>query len=163
MTMKKMFLIGMVLALFAGTALAASTLVCTQKMTSFSGLNGYLVTCTATADGTAYTTLQLKDSAGTALNLEGQFLYMVTAAPGGTGPTDNSDLEILEMTASGYDILGGIGLNMIDNATTNSFRPTVNSVAAAVPIYGPLFVKASGNSVSTAIFVLTMRFVPRIP
>jgi hypothetical protein len=161
--MKKILVLVLAFILFAMPVFAVSTLVCTNRKVDFNGFNGYIVTCTSTGDVATFTTLEMKYADGTSVNMAGQFLYMVTVAPGGTGPTDNSDLSILEMTSGGYDILGGIGLNMIDNATTNSFRPTVNSVAASVPIYGPLFVAAANNAVSGAIFTLTMRFVPRIP
>jgi hypothetical protein len=160
--MKKLLIV-LVLILFAGNAFAASTLVCTDtKITFVSGV-GHKVACVATADATTYTTLEVKDAAGNAINLAGQYLYLVSVVPGATGPTDNTDLEILEGSATGPDILAGSGANMIDNTATNTFRPLSNAVAYSAPIMGSLFVKASANSVSGAAFTLTLRTVPQSP
>jgi hypothetical protein len=161
--MKKMLALVFVVILFAVPAFAVSTLVCTDtKITFVSGV-GHKVACTATADSTTYNTLEMKTAAGASINLAGQYLYLVSVVPGGTAPTDNSDLVINEDTSTGIDILSNSGLNMIDNATTNTWRPISGTVAYSAPIMGPLFVGASGNSVSGAIFILTIRTVPQSP
>jgi hypothetical protein len=161
--MKKMLALVLALILFAMPAFAVSTLVCTDtKITFVSGV-GHKVACTATADSTTFTTLEMKTAAGESINLAGQYLYLVSVVPGGTAPTDNSDLVINEDTSTGVDILSNSGLNMIDNATTNTWRPLSGSVAYSAPVMGPLFVGASGNSVSGAIFILTIRTVPQSP
>jgi hypothetical protein len=154
--MKKILFLFLAL-LFSSQAFAASTLVCTQDEVFFSGELGKKITCVATADGTSYSTLAIDKSA------VGMYLYLVSVSPGATAPTDNSDLTILQGSASGIDILGASGANTIDNATTNTFRPVINSVAAAVPIFDTLYVAASGNLVASAVFNLTLYFVPHIP
>lgn len=161
--MKKILGIVLSLVLFAVPAFAASTLVCTDTKINFVSGIGHKVACTATGDAATFTTLQIKDSAGNAINLAGQYLYLVSVVNGATGPTDNSDLVLLEDSDSGVDILSGSGANMIDNAATNTWRPISGSVAYSAPIMGPLFVGASGNIVSGAIFVLTLRTVPQAP
>ena len=161
--MKKMLGVVLAVLLVAGPAMAVSTLVCTDKKINFAGGVGHKVACTATADATTFTTLQVKDSVGNAIDLAGQYLYLLSVVPGGTAPTDNSDLVLLEDSATGVDILSNSGLNLIDNATTNTWRPLSGSVAYSAPIMGPLFVGASGNSVSGAIFILTIRTVPQSP
>ena len=109
------------------------------------------------------------DNNGAANNLQvpydlaGQFLYSVTCGNGATGPLDNSDLYITEDSEAGADILGGSGENQADNATTNTFRPLVNNVAAAVPIYGNLFVKINNSNIASGVSVITLRTVPRMP
>lgn len=159
--MKKLLVLAMVL--LAVPAFAASTLVCTDTKINFAGGVGHKVACTATADATTFTTLQIKDAAGNAIDLAGQYLYLVSVVNGATGPTDNSDLVLLEDSTSGVDILSNSGLNMIDLSATNTWRPLSGSVAYSAPVMGPLFVGASGNSVSGAIFVLTLRTVPQAP
>jgi hypothetical protein len=161
--MKKMLALVLAVVLFAFPALAVSTLVCTNTNITFVSGMGHKVVCTATADSTTFTTLEMKNAAGEAINLAGQYLYLVSVAPGGTGPTDNSDLTINEGSTTGVDIIAGSGLNNIDNATTNTWRPISGTVAYSAPIMGPLFVGASGNSVSGAIFILTIRTVPQSP
>lgn len=162
--MKKIFLIVLALVFVSVPAFAVdSTMVCTDKKINFESGVGHKVQCTATASGTAFTTLEVKNAAGESINLAGQFLYLVSVVNGATGPTNDTDLVIREDSATGIDILGGSGTNMIDNAATNTFRPVVTSVAASPPIMGPLFIGASNNSVSSAIFVITLWTVPRIP
>ena len=161
--MKKMLALILVVVLFAVPALAVSTLVCTDTKISFVSGVGHKVVCTATADSTTFTTLEMKTAAGASINLAGQYLYLVSVVPGGTAPTVDTDLVINEDGISGVDILSNSGLNMIDNATTNTWRPLSGSVAYSAPIMGPLFVGATGNSVSGAIFTLTLRTVPQSP
>lgn len=111
---------------------------------------------TAAANGAANNLLVPYD-------LSGQFLYSLTVANGTTGPTDNSDLTLHEDSETGPDILGGSGTDMCDNATTNTFRPTVNNVACAVPIYGALYAKILNNSINSSNTVITLRTIPRLP
>ena len=156
--MKKFFLV-IVLVMFSMPALATSTLTCTQTNQIFGNGHGYKTVCTVTADsgGTTFNTLLLP------VGLGGQYLYMLITVPGGTAPTVDTDLVINMDSATGPDILGGSGANMVDNATTNAWRPTVNSVAASVPIYGDLYVGVSNNSVTNATFTLYLLTVPQIP
>jgi len=111
---------------------------------------------TAAANGAANNLLVPYD-------LSGQYLYSVTVANGTTGPTDNSDLTLHEDSETGVDILGGSGTDQADNATTNTFRPLINNVAAGVPIYGPLYAKILNNSINSSNTVVTLRTIPRLP
>lgn len=137
----------------------AGTIAANNQVTCFFGREkGFKSTfvITAAANGAANNLLVPYD-------LSGQFLYSLTVANGTTGPTDNSDLTLHEDSETGADILGGSGTDMADNATTNTFRPLVNNVAAAVPIYGPLYAKILNNGINSSNTVVTLRTVPRIP
>jgi len=161
--MKKILAVILAFVIFAVPAFAVSTLVCTDTKVTFVGGVGHKVACVATGDAATFTTLQIKDAAGSNINLVGQYLYLLSVVPGATGPTDNTDLELLEDSATGPDILSGTGTDKIDNTATNVFRPLSGAVAYSAPIMGTLWVKASNNSVSGAIFTLTLRTVPQSP
>jgi hypothetical protein len=123
-----------------------------------------VVSVNTTAANGSLTTTPLKDGSGNILNLSGYYLYQVAVYFGGTAPTDNSDLELLEHDATasgakGRDILYGAGANMIDAAANNNFKPWVNSAESAMPIYGTLYQKVSNNSVDTAIFTIVYKFI----
>ena len=100
------------------------------------------------------------ESSGQVMDFTGMYLYHVAYYYGSTAPTDNSDIEIREHSSSGRDILHGAGANMIDNATNNNFKPWINSAESAMPIYGPLYLYITGNSVNSASGTLVMRFLP---
>jgi hypothetical protein len=56
--------------------------------------------------------------------LTGWGLWMVETIYGATGPTDDSDLYL--KTEDGTDVLGGNGVNTIDNAANNLVYPPVS-------------------------------------
>jgi hypothetical protein len=117
-------------------------------------------TNTCSASGTL-TTTALKNGAGVELDLTGYLLYSVSIYYGATAPTANSDLELLEHSASGYDVLHGAGENQIDQVTNSSFKPWINGIESPMPIYGKLYQKVTQAAAATANaqFVIVYRFL----
>jgi hypothetical protein len=72
-------------------------------------------------------------------------------------------MELLEDSASGFDILGGAGANVIDQAANNYFQPNVGATTATqgVPCYGLLYQKVTQQAAATAnaVFTIIYRFV----
>ena len=92
--------------------------------------------------------------------LKGYKLFSVsTYYDGVTPPTDDSDLTITEGSAAGADILGGAGVDKIDIATNNFFKPLVGATPVDVPIYRPLYMQIDNNSVNDAVTVITLKFI----
>jgi len=89
--------------------------------------------------------------------LSGWSLDSVKTVPGGTGPTDDTDLVIHDQ--DDLDILGGNGANMIDNATVNATVPSVDGQNKRIPITGKLTTVVTNNAVNSAIFDIKMIFV----
>jgi hypothetical protein len=84
---------------------------------------------------------------------KGYRLSIVRVFFGSPAPLDNSDFT-LEEASNGVDVLGGAGLNTIDNATNNAFLPY------EAPVYGPLKLHVTGNNVNGAKFRIVFSFVP---
>jgi hypothetical protein len=92
-------------------------------------------------------------------DMRGWFLFMLRTYPGGTAPTDATDLYIYQHSSTGKDILDGGGVDKIDATSTLTFQPLINSSDNVVPICGDLFIAASNNSVNAAIFTVEMYFI----
>lgn len=93
---------------------------------------------------------------------KGLYVYQFTTKPGGTGPTDNSDLQILD--ASGATILSaaGNGANVIDNTAVNSViygdGPTPGSTNHAPKGDGEAWtITVTNNAVNNSSFKLIMK------
>jgi hypothetical protein len=118
-------------------------------------------TVTTAANGSLTTTL-LGGTAGgdkTAYDVRGYYLHNVAVLFGLTAPTINSDLYLLEESATGRDILGGAGLNIVDD-TTNSYLPaTIGSTVTPIPVVGHLYLSVLNNIVDTALFTVILIFV----
>ena len=119
------------------------------------------VTVTLTADDAdgSVTTRQIPYSN----QIMGRLLFSVNTYYGATGPTDNTDLQILD-AAAGDDVLNGAGTNMIDNAANRVFMPIVRDqnhvpVDTMMPITTPLWIKVTGNSVNSAIMKIVIKFI----
>lgn len=158
--MKKLFLsLIFGILLVVGNVYAASVVL--YGTTATEGDYALQVTAEVTAhtDGTVDDT-QLKDSLGVVLQLrKGYRLHAVRTFFGSPAPTDNSDFTLNEL-ANDVDVLGGAGANMIDNATNNTFKPVIGSTPVDAPVYGPLTLKISGNSVNGAKFRIVFDFIP---
>jgi hypothetical protein len=81
---------------------------------------------------------------------------MLRTYPGGTAPTDATDLYIYQHSSSGVDLLDGGGVDKIDATSTLTFQPLINSAENPVPIMGDLYLAASNNSVNAAIFTVEL-------
>lgn len=150
--MKKFLAFSLILALvgilfLGGSAYAAGT--CTQVFTSAnrSGLRTWVLTCTA--DTTTW------DAVASRRQIEG-LVIMVGTNPGGTGPTNDYDITITN--SDGIDIMGG-ALADRDISTSEWTQPKINGNYGAVPTVGVLTVNISGNSVGSAVTVITVYFL----
>ena len=119
MVRKITFLVLAFILIFVSIGLAAGTV--TESIHKYSDGNRIMVkmTCVASSsDGT------LPDTAFStaAMNiLTGNYkLYSVMTYPGGTAPTDATDLTL---SMNGMDLLGAKGTNLIDATTTESTFP----------------------------------------
>jgi hypothetical protein len=121
-------------------------------------------TCVAAANASwATTALYENESAetnGEPFNAAGLYLHSISTYFGGTDPpTDNTDMTLLEGSASGKDILVGAGTNMIDIATNNFFTTLIGTIPHPVPCFGTLYLAIANNAVNNAQFVIVFKFV----
>jgi len=98
------------------------------------------------------------------IGVMGWNLYMVKTWPGGTAPTDASDLTITEAPDDGEsyagDILGSAGTDQIDATSTLAFVPLIGGQAAAVPLLTNVFtIAVTNNSVASATFFIKLILV----
>jgi hypothetical protein len=120
-----------------------------------------VLTCTADATAHTFPATVINDLAvdsdGRTFDLRGLKLYSVKAAPGGTAPTDATDLTITD--EYGVDLIGGRGTDFID-ATSKTWTPagpaTYNLPAL---ITGDVTVTITNNAVDSAIVTLVLEFV----
>ena len=82
----------------------------------------------------------------------GKQLINVSTRPGGTGSTDNSDLQISD-ALSGRDLVATNGPNSVDNATVNYVAPELNAICV-----GALTVAITNNIVNDAVCTVVMVF-----
>lgn len=149
--MKRIFS-GLVLSLFLyGVGFAASATVYTLE--DQGGVKQVKAITTCTAGTSTFTTQAIP------FNLRGCRLHSIRYLYGATGPTDNSDLVLNEHSATGPDILGGAGVDIIDNATNNYAAPILGSTGTEAPIYGELYPVMNNNSVNAATFTIYYNFV----
>jgi len=90
----------------------------------------------------------------------GSYLYAVFAPVSlTTAVTNDSDLKLMQYAATGpYDVLIGGGADGLDTSD-NSFQPLIGGAPGAMPIYGPLYIDISGNSVNDAEQILVFKFI----
>lgn len=144
------------------TSLAAGSVTWTDYTTDNGGIQ---IVAVVTADASAATVpvsqLSNKNNRGIDFG-KGFYLYSWDYYVGATPPTADTDLELLEHSASGYDILGGAGTDTIDASTpsSNGFRPHINGVESVRPVYGGLWLKITNNAENSATFTLVFNFIP---
>lgn len=122
--------------LMTSTAWAAGTIV-VQSDKIVTGLTGkevreisYLVTFGADGSSPVSTGLDsiLKSNGLTAPTVGGWWLLEVSTLYGTVGPTDNTDMYLYRVTGTNkIDVLGGNGVNAIDNAANNTFNPATTT------------------------------------
>lgn len=120
------------------------------------------VTCTHdTTPGTAVAALPTNAQA---LVGNGFYVYRFSTIPGTTGPTDNSDLQILD--ADGLTILAaaGNGANVIDNTTKNTViygdGPTPGSTNLSPLGDGSVWtITVTNNAVNNSSWTLVMQAI----
>lgn len=154
----KRFILALVMLIFATPCFAAYTFTPAR----YDAANGWVqidIVITADSSHSAPMIYRLPYSLG------GKFLYSVETYFGATGPTDNTDLTLLQHSSSGKDLLNGAGTNMIDNAANNFFQPRVGTDASAaavygaVPVYGTLYVVIANQAVNSAVFTVRLNFI----
>ena len=154
----KILVVVSVLVFMASVTFAAESIAWSVKGGGYGNWLQVTSVNTTAANG-SLTTTALQDGTGRVLDLNGYYLYSVSIYYGATGPTDDSDLTLLEHTSAGKDVLHGAGADMIDNAGNTSFKPWVNGTECAMPIYGKLYQAVANNVVDTAIFTIVYRFI----
>ena len=116
----------------------------------------------ATFTTTAFYETEQTEALGSIMDLRGYYLYQIVHDVGATGVTDNTDLEVLEHSSTGRDILNGAGTNFMDNADATplaNIAPWRNGADAAMPVYGHLYLKISNNAVNSATGTLIFKFI----
>lgn len=86
----------------------------------------------------------------------GKQIHSIVTTPGGTGPTDNSDLSITDGVTT-VNLVATNGVDAVDNATVNNIRPDTEDHI----ITGPLTVAIANNSVNSAEVAVTIVFVTK--
>lgn len=110
------------------------------------------LTCTCdTTPGTAVATL----GAEIMNNMDGKYGYTITIVPGGTAPTDNSDLAISDSRGLALLTAAGNGLNLVDaTSTTEEYFEGPNG--DHYPLFKaayPLTITLTNNAVNNSSFV----------
>ena len=86
----------------------------------------------------------------------GKELINVSTKFGSTGPTDDSDLSIVD-ALSGRDLVATNGPNSVDNAVVNYVAPETNAICV-----GALTVAIANNAVNNASCTVILVFRSRI-
>jgi len=150
----KKFIVGMVAwCMMAVPALAANECTYTTEGGTYAS-KGYLfvtVSCQAGAAAATFDNMTLP-------GVKGMLLYQVEYQNGATGPTDDSDLTLL--TANSTDLLGGNGVDFIDNAASAYIIPETTGSDPHYPMAtGALTQVIANNSVNAANFTLKYTFL----
>jgi hypothetical protein len=169
--MKRIIFVCIFILALAGEAFAVASSVSwiSYRYVSNSKQEGIEVYATYTCDSangsfttTPFYETEQTEALGTILDLRGYYLYQIVHDVGATGVTDNTDLEVLEHSSTGRDILGGAGTNFMDNADATPLAntsPWRDGVAAPMPVYGHLYLKISNNVVNSATGTLIFKFI----
>ncbi|MCK5606916.1 hypothetical protein KAR91_33750 [Candidatus Pacearchaeota archaeon] len=157
--------IAIIILLSATRVFAAGS--CIETRTSlYSGIslsNKYKLTmvCTSHSDNSLSTTI----STATVNKLSGLYFYNITAYPGDIAPTTDTDLTITATNGNkSIDVLGGNGVDIIDNTETREEIPRL--IAGAVNFFSVVdpantyTVATINNAVASATFTLELIFVP---
>ena len=155
--MKRLILSVFMLLLIPAIAIGASTITAYEnQFPGLTGRNFRVITLTLTYDGTAtdIPDTQLRDILTTGekrLQDYGEWwLFKVEYRYGGTAPTDNSDLYIwsssTDVGEAKLDLLGGSGVDAIDNATNNTIYPATSTQ----PLTGFELLDVDNNSVNSS-------------
>lgn len=110
--------------------------------------NMYILTISFVADASdgSFDPVTMTDTQ--ASDLTGYWLSHVKVNPGTTGPTDNSDLTV---KWGGVDVLGGNGVNIVDNAVEGYCTPKGTNADAQWPMSGEaLTIGIVNNAVNSA-------------
>lgn len=144
---------------------AASSLVCTSSGGDNFGTLQLSCVWTAHSSAASFETVPLCFGTctvnSTPIDFTGWRLYQVTSDIGATGPTANSDLYLLQGSSSGRDVLGGAGIDFIDNADATplaSTYPWIGGDPGFPHLFGSLWMQLSNNAVNSATGALVFTF-----
>ena len=145
----KRFILALLFILIPAITFAAGTMVETiEHYELISGLHESItLKLVCTADGSA-----TFDDQDISYDLKGYYIYEVVIVPGGTGPTDDSDLSLKD--SNDVDLLIGKGANQVDNATNSHFQPTFYPLVDSV-----VTVDVDNNSVNSASWTIYLKAV----
>ena len=124
--------------------MADATTVITSKEYS-TGIKRITIVFTAATGAAAFTNAVLGGELG-------KQLINVSTRPGGTGPTDDSDLAISD-ALSGRDLVSGNGTDSVDNAVVNYVAPETDAICV-----GALTVAITNNAVNNASVTVVLVF-----
>ena len=124
--------------------MADATTVITSKEYS-TGIKRITIVFTAATEAALFTSAVLGGELG-------KELINVSTKFGSTGPTDNSDLSIVD-ALSGRDLVATNGPNSVDNAAVNYVAPETNAICV-----GPLTVAITNNAVNNASVTVILVF-----
>ena len=124
----------------------------------------YRIYITCTFDTTPGTAVANMPAVAQSIIDQGRYVYRFSIIPGTTGPTDNSDLQILDGNDLTIVSASGNGANVIDNATSTSWiygdGPTAGSTNAYPLGDGsPWEITVSNNAVNNSSFKMIMQAV----
>jgi hypothetical protein len=128
----------------------------TASVNTFKTMTEVKLRCAADAAAATFTATVLGSLPGMP-DLRGLFLYSVKAYPGSPAPTDASDLTITDQ--DGIDLLGGRGVDLIDNTTMTSVCAGTPITDMPMPVTGPLTINITNNVVNAAVIHLKLLFV----
>lgn len=165
--MKRILFAILIIFLWCGVSWGAASI--TETVKKFSNPKGefkYKVTlaCTSHTDNSFSVAL----STDLVQLLDGFYVYSITSYPGGTAPTDNTDLVWTVAktgTTKSVDILGTNGTDFIDATTTKELM--THQAFSSLNFYHVMdsdntyTLTTSNNAVASATFVLEMVFVDR--
>ena len=89
--------------------------------------------------------------------IRGWYLDTVIVNPGTTAPTAASDIYLTN--ADGLDILGGSGVDLLDDADTTGCVPSVDGQNKQQLVHGVLTLDMDNNAELAATFTVTLIFV----
>lgn len=139
-------------------AIAAGTVT---ETTLFTGANTATIVfaCTGDAIDGSIPDTAMSVSIINKLKENSFYLYKIRVVPGavGYGPAEDSDLYITD--ADGTDILGGAGVNNVDNVTTREFFPEVGGSISVQPVTGALTMGVDNQAEPAALWTITLYFV----
>jgi len=156
----KRLIIAMLLVVFVTvTAHGAGTVTVTGPTKVHNTQYVVVFTCTADAADGSYPQTDINQDYARMLNdLEGFWLSHVKVTPDATtAPVDDSDLAL---TVGGTDILGGNGVDIVDNAVDGYCVPYGSSNDAQYPMTVGHNMKLviTGNTTNSAVTVVTLVF-----
>ena len=157
--MKKLFLMAWLLVLFITQNLFAVETVTQSAFEEYNNVGTITFSCTCAADGSLATATGRVLSADNLAILQdgGWYLYKAHVNHGGTAPTDNSDITLVD--GDGVDILGSAGTDSLDAAGHNEIFPLNGTTIVKQPIISTFTLTLANQNVNSATFSLTLYFV----